>query len=978
MSQMPEKFRYQGLPSREVEPRTPPDEYSRREAIKLLAASVALASGLPGCIRKPPRTIISQAQSPEYQHPGMPLYYASAWTEGQVPYGMMIRTVDGRPIKIEGLPGHPLNRGASSAQMQASLLSLYDPDRLRNPMKGKDKAKWADADAKVREALQGGGSVVLITRSSLGPSERAMVERFLRAVPTAKHFVHETAHDGARRTAWKEVYGADGEIRPSLSKARVILSLDADFLGNDGITLKNIRDFAQTRSVEDGGVKSMSRLWVAESGMSVTGSNADHRIPVQPSKLAGLAMALLETLEGKAEAAKAFAKSAGLDESVVGALASDLAASAGAAVVLAGAHLPAAVHAAAALLNAKLQASAHLEWCASPATLPVSDPAEIRAALEGGTDLLILLGVNPVYDWPGGGFEALLAKARTSVAHSLFADETARACTWTLASSHNLESWNDTLPEPGVYGLCQPVISPLWDTRQEAESLFRWVKSLGTDGELESCQDWHDFVRLEWKKGVLQPASDFEYAWESSLRAGIAGAKTAAAFPALNESKARELAGQSVAGGAMQLVIQPHHAVLDGRFGGSAWLQERPDPVSTIVWDNAAVLGHSTAAKLGVKEGDLVTVSAGGQQAKLPVVVQPGVAAGVVAVTLGHGRSLPGAIGDQAGFSVAKLLGAKGSATPRFAGDATVAPAGGTYKVVRLQTNFDMVGRPIVIDTNPAELAKDAQAVQKKRHLPGDAEIHASFDYSKGHKWGMSIDLNKCVGCNACMTACMAENNVPIVGKTECALDREMHWIRVDRYHTGNPDNPRVYTEPMVCMQCDNAPCELVCPVDATAHSEDGLNAQVYNRCVGTRYCANNCPYKVRHFNFYGYTGDWLKDPVQELLFNPRVTVRSRGVMEKCTFCIQRINEVTFKAKNEKKPVVDGAIRAACEQACPAAAISLGDLNDPASLVSRARQSSLAFLVLEDQNVRPNVWYKARVRNPHPDVHEPAAEGQAH
>ena len=969
--------RPRGLPSHEEAPPVAPDEMSRREAMKLLAASAVLAGGLVGCTRKPPRKIVSLAETPEYQKPGMPLYYASTWTEGQVPYGMMIRTVDGRPVKIEGLPAHPLNPGTSSAPMQASILSLYDPDRMQFPKQGKDKVAWAEADRRVVEALRKSGSTVLITRSSIGPCEQAMVRRFLKAAPGAKHLVHESAHDGPRRAAWKEVYGSAGEVRPVLSRARVILSLDSDFLGTDGVVLKSIGEFAKTRQVRDGNVRQMSRLYVAESAMTVTGSNADHRIPMPPSKAQGLVQALIAVLDGKEDAAKEFARAAGLDEHVLGALAKDLAGCRTDGVVLAGPHLPAAVHAGVAVLNAKIGApGSTIEWIPSPAsTLPVDDPATIAAALDKGVDVLVLLGVNPVYDWPGGGFESLLSKAKLSVGHGLYADETLRACSLSLASSHNLESWNDASPEPGLFGLCQPVISPLYETRQEAESLLAWTKALGKDAELEACADWHDVVRMEWKKGVLAGRADFERAWEDALRAGMAGAKQAALFPGLKEAEARGLAGRKAAeGGAMQLVILPHFALLDGRFGGNGWLQELPDPVSTLVWDNAAVLGVSTAAKLGLSEGDLALVKAGGKELRLPVLVQPGVAAGVVVTTLGHGRKMPDGVGDQAGFNAALLMSGQGAATPWLALDATVAAAGGKYKLVRTQTAFTQEGRPIVLDTTAAELAKDPQAIQKQRHILPDLRIHAADDTSKGRKWGMAIDLNSCVGCTACMTACMAENNVPIVGKEECGRDREMHWIRIDRYHGGNPDNPHVYTEPMVCMQCDNAPCEIVCPVNATSHSEEGLNQQVYNRCVGTRYCANNCPYKVRHFNFFDYTKETQKDPVQELMFNPQVTVRSRGVMEKCTFCIQRINETTFHAKNEGKTVPDGGIRPACQQACPAGAIVMGDLNDPQSQVSKMKASPLSFLVLEDLNVKPNVHYLARIRNTHPDVPAEAHE----
>jgi len=980
-----------GIPVRD-EAYEGPDALSRRSVLKLMAASALLAAG-PGCNRKPYRRIVSMAETPEYQHPGTPLHYASTWTEGHVPYGMMIRCVDGRPVKIEGLPAHPLNRGTSSAAMQASLLSLYDPDRLRAPQRGEEALSWKDADAQITDALARAKSVVLVTRSLLGPAERSMIKRFLAACPSeARHFVHETVHDAPRRAAWQGVFGADGEVRPRLEKARVIVSLDADFLGIDWADLGAAADFARTRSTRAAGPEAadLSRLYVAESAMTLTGANADHRIPLQPHAMLDLVKALQLYDADGGTILQHVAADHGLDEKVLLALAGDLLSNHGRAVILAGGHLPAAVHAAVALLNEQLGAPGRtLEWNPAPPCLPVSEPGAISAALEGGADVLILMGVNPVYDWPGGGGAGLLARAKLTVGHGLHRDETLAACSLALSSSHNLESWNDASPLPGVHTLCQPVIAPLFDSRQEAESLLIWTRKLSPgDAELAECRDWHDFVRREWGLRVLPAAADPRFAWEDALRGGMVGKRSTAVFPGLDREAARSLAqGPLPRPEGIELVIRPHHALVDGRFSNSAWLQEYPDPVSLLVWDNALALGPAAAKNLGVEEGDLIEISvrgtaagetgAGGAacraSAVLPVLVQPGVAAGTAVTTLGHGR-LPGiAAGREIGVNTAPLLG-RGE-TPRLIGSAVLKPAAGRHDLVRLQKTFDMHGRPIVLHGTAQEYARDPAFVEHRRHIPEKVQIDPDVDYSQGPKWVMAVDLGACTGCGACMIACQAENNIPVVGRDECANGREMHWMRVDKYYGGDPENPRVYSLPMPCQHCDNAPCETVCPVNATLHSPDGLNEQVYNRCVGTRYCANNCPYKVRRFNFFYYQKRSVRDPVQELAFNPQVTVRSRGVMEKCTFCIQRINEVKFRLKNEGKEIPDGAIRPACAQACPSGAIVFGNANDRASRVAALRASPLAYHVLEELNVRPAVTYLARVRNPHPDLADREAEG---
>lgn len=973
-----------------VENFAPPAEISRRSMLKLLmGASAALAVGIPGCERKPRRRIVSRVDGPEYAKPGQALYYASTWTGGPFPYGVLIKTMDGRPIKIEGNPDHPLNRGSSDAAMQASLLSLYDPDRLRAPSSANQTKTWEAVDLRVVEALRKSKSTVLITRSSLGPSERALIRRFLEIHPRAKHFVYETVHDEPRRAAWRAIYGADGEWLPRFDRARVILSLDCDFLGHDGVVLENIRTFADGRRLHDNGHQSaeMSRLYVVESTMTITGSNADHRLRLRPSALAVFANALRAALNGSAAALPDFAAQYHLDAQVLAALLADLRAFPRKAVIVAGGHLPPAAHTAVALLNDALQAPGNtLEWNPEPANLQVSAISEIETALEADPDVLILFDVNPLYDWPGKDFRPLLGRAKLSIAHNPHLDETAAACTLALPSCHYLESWNDAAPRPGVSSLCQPVIAPLFDSRQTAESLLLWTQALAVENDpLRAVTDYHEFIQRRWTSNLVPDgAPDVESArknaWETCLRTGghfdtnimHHGATNPpislneAQDPAVILSEAQDLPASADSPGSYEIVIRPHPAVYDGRFANNGWLQELPDPVSKVVWDNAAAVSPNTAKMLGLAEGDLLGIQVADRSVTLPALIQRGAADDVVTLTLGHGRTAGGRIAlEAAGANSSLLLGRTDPAVPRLIGSAKLTKATGRKRLVRVQKEFSMHGRPIVLDGTLEEFRREVDFVKHKRHLPEKmVNLYEPYDYSKQHKWAMAIDLNACTGCGACMIACQAENNIPIVGREQCDKGREMHWIRIDRYEDGDPDDPAIRTQPMLCQHCDQAPCENVCPVNATTHSPEGLNEMTYNRCVGTRYCANNCPYKVRRFNYLRFHQAQLRDPVQELAFNPQVTVREVGVMEKCTFCVQRINAAKYAALNKGEKLADGAARTACQQACPAQAIVFGDVNDPNSAVGKARSAGRGYHVLEELNVKPSVTYLARVRNP--------------
>ena len=661
------------------EARTAPDEISRRDAIRvLMGASSALALGLSGCERKPKRQIISRATGPEYQKPGEALYYSSTWSEGPYPYGLMIKTVDGRPIKIEGNPDHPVNRGATSAAMQASVLSLYDPDRLREPHGGAEPISWDEADRRVVEALRSASSVALITRANLGPTERELVSEFLSVVPGARHFVHEAVHDGPRRSVWNRAYGSDGEALPRFDRAGVILSLDSDFLGTDGAVAENIRLFAEGRKLDDSRHRQaeISRLYVAESAMTVTGSNADHRIRLRPSAMGSLARALLGALGGDTAELDAAAAKLGVDRQVLRLLAEDLRGRRGKALVVAGSHLPEGVHASVALLNDELQAPGNtLEWSQVRPDLPVDDPADVEAAFANGVDVAILLDTNPVYDWPGGGFDSLLAKAGLTIGHGTHRDETLGACSVALPSSHDLESWSDAAPRDGILSICQPVIAPLFNTRQAAESLLVWTQALSESGHtIRRYEDWHSYLEERLVSRLpaateATPTADRKRLWQDALRnGGVFDQAESRPFPALKRPVPETTAQTESKSGELEVVIHPHHAVYDGRFATNAWLQELPDPVSKVVWDSVASVSEQTARRLDLAEGNLVRLTVGERSVELPVAVQAGVADGVVAVTLGYGRTAGGRVIERAaGANVALLLGRQNRSAPRLA-----------------------------------------------------------------------------------------------------------------------------------------------------------------------------------------------------------------------------------------------------------------------------------------------------------------------
>ncbi|MBF0429676.1 MAG: 4Fe-4S dicluster domain-containing protein [Fibrobacteria bacterium] len=938
-------------------------EMKRRDVLKSIGALVAASYVLPGCRRTPDRSIVSRPFEPEYQEPGKALYYASTWTEGPYPYGVLVKTLDGRPIKVDGNPDHPVNEGRSNAAMQASVLGLYDPDRLKHPLHNNVKSTWDDVDQKVIQSLSSAKRATIVTRSTLGPSERALIKKYTDTFRGLRHLVYDPAGEDTRVKVWSDVYNASGSCVPCFDKASVILSLDSDFLAGDGVELETSYAWSKARAqgLQNG---KPPVFYMAESGVSLTGSCADERISLAPSKMGDFSRALLNALSGNSSSLVSLANTLGLDQHWIGALVNDLKQNRGKSLVVAGAHLPKDVQATVALLNHELQAEGRtLLWEDTPELLRPVSAATFKKEIESGLDLLILLGVDPAYYWPLGDFAASVKQIPLVVGHGLYLNQSLSYCNIALPSHHYLESWNDASPRSGLVSICQPAITHLYNTRQEADSLLRWFNG-AKQGASFIADSWYDFVKNSWQRGFTRPKV-MPLSWEAFVRKGVADTSKESFSPVLDKLKALKLLTErnETSSGA-ELVIHPHHGVGDGRFSNNAWLQELPHPVSKIVWDSVALMSPTTAKKFGLVEGSMAKITASKAVYYLPVAFQEGMAEDVITATMGHGKSAGGTIEKDLGSRCVPHIPGKGFITSRFAVGVQVTKTAGSVVIARSQNEFSAHDRPIVLEASFTDYARDKNVIDAQRHKVHGHHMHEPTSFTDKYKWGMAIDLNRCTGCGACTLSCQVENNIPVVGKSEVRNGREMHWMRLDSYYKKSPDGRFLVShQPMLCQHCDNAPCETVCPVAATVHNEQGLNEMVYNRCVGTRYCANNCPYKVRRFNYFNYQKRTVKSANQELMFNPQVTVRTVGTMEKCTFCIQRINAAKMAANNAGKIITDEQVLPACAGACPSGAIVFGNLHDPSSAITKLRKSSRAFYVNEEINTAPNVTYLARIRN---------------
>jgi molybdopterin-containing oxidoreductase family iron-sulfur binding subunit len=945
-----------------------PTGFSRRGFLQLLGASAALAT-VAGC-RPPRHKILPYVRPPEKALlPGTALHYATAVTLGGYATGVLVTTHEGRPTKVEGNPDHPASLGSVSSLELATLLDLYDPRRARAFRKGQAALAYRSllgelAALAAAHQADGGARLRFLTGALGSPLLQELRRRLQARFPAARFHAFETvSHDEAREGA-RLAFGRPLEARHKLDEARVILSLDADFLASGPEALRLARQFAAHR--EPGA--EMNRLYVAETQLSVTGAVADHRFRMRPSEVLAFGRAVAARLAAShgAGALAPLGAEGGRLAKQAAAVADDLARARGRSVVLAGLQQPPAVHALAHALNAALgNAGRTVEYGPPPFEEPTG-AAALRPLADdlaaGKVDTLVVTAVNPLYAAPPDlDLAAGFGKVRNSIYLAYRDDETAQRCSWVLAASHPFETWGDARAADGTISIVQPLLQPLFESLSEVELLAGFL-GIAEEGGHRILQDF-------WRERA--PGADFDVRWERWLARGVVpdtASRAEAASPRLDAiaqaMRAPAQAPASAGGGApssdleASFVVDPK--VHDGRFAANAWLQELPHPVTKITWDNAAYVSPATARKLGVENGTRAELRVGGRKVDAAFWIMAGHADDAITLPLGYGRRRAGPVGSGIGFDAGALRSAD---SPWQAAGVAVAPLRGKHVFALTQEHFSMEGRDIALSFAAKEWKPTAV-----EHLRGAVPtLHAPVDYQgEAYKWGMGIDLSKCIGCGACTTACQAENNIPVVGKEQVLRSREMHWLRVDRYYAGSAEDPEVVAQPMMCQHCETAPCEYVCPVNATVHSDEGLNEMVYNRCVGTRYCSNNCPYKVRRFNFLDYRGEM--SATEKMAMNPDVTVRTRGVMEKCTYCVQRIERARIESRIEGRTLKDGEFTTACAQACPATAIVFGNLNDPKSAVSRLHQDPRRYDVLHDNGTRPRTAYLVRIRNPNPEL----------
>ena len=937
------------------------DSVSRRGFLKVMGASMALA-GMTGCVKLPLEPIVPYVRQPEDVIPGRPMFYATAMTLGGYASPLLVESHLGRPTKIEGNDQHPAALGGTDIFAQASILGMYDPDRSQSVMSMGDQRSWQSFLSAVRgplsaqKAFQGAG-IRILTPTISSPTLAEQLRGFLKLYPQAKWHVYEPVNRDNVLEGAKMAFGLPVETQYRVENADVIVSLDADFLyaGFPG-NVRYIRDFAKRRN-PDG---NMNRLYVIESTPSSTGAKADHRLPLRASEIGSFVRGLASTLGidvGRT----------GSQDTFSSALAQDLRAHQGSSVVIAGDHQAPTVHALAHAINAKLGNVGKTVFYTEPVDAnPVNQTAAIQELVAdidvGKVDLLVILGGNPAYDAPSDlDFAGALknGKVPLRVHLGLYQNETGELCQWHVNQAHELEAWGDARAYDGAVSIIQPLIAPLYGGKS-AHELVALLSG-------QSDATGYDLVRAYWQK--QHAGADFEQFWRKSLHDGwIEGTRyppksvvvRATDFPASSLGDTRSL----------ELNIRRDPTIYDGQFSNNGWLQELPKPMTKLTWDNAVLIGPTMAERMQIKTKDVVELELNGKKVTGPVWVQAGHPDSSVTIFLGYGRRRAGRVGTAQGFDAYSL---RTTAAPWFATGLELRKTGDTYNLASTQGYQTMDApngdhRPLVRETTLEDYRKDPNfaAEQGEEPAPG-LTLYKPYPYKEeAYAWGMTIDLNSCVGCNNCMLACQSENNIAVVGKEQTGLGRHMHWIRVDAYYQGDRDNPKAYFQPVPCMQCEDAPCEVVCPVGATNHTSEGLNDMVYNRCVGTRYCSNNCPYKVRRFNFLLFQ-DW-ETPQYKMMRNPDVSVRSRGVMEKCTYCVQRINERRIDAEREDRKINDTELQTACQQSCPAGAIVFGNINDPNSKVSKLKAQPRNYSLLGELNARPRTTYLAEVRNPNPEL----------
>jgi MoCo/4Fe-4S cofactor protein with predicted Tat translocation signal len=981
---------------------------SKRDFIKLMGASIALAGvGLTGC-RRPESYLVPFTKGVEFTIPGKFLYYATSMPArfGAIP--LVATTSDGRPTKLEGNPLHPFSNGGTDTFAQAETLNLYDPHRSKQITENGKPSSREAFDAYVASVAQSDGSnLAILTEPSSSPTRARLRAALQTKFPKLVWAEYDPLAPTAANAANEASFGSSVRLVPQFSRADVILAIDSDFLNPIETGIGYAQGFSARRNPEQKGA-SMNRLYAVENHYTVTGGMADHRLRCKISETGefarqlGLALAAATNNAALAEVANAFpASQTSIDPAWIKECAADLAKNAGSSIVLAGPMTPAPVQV---LVNAINNALGNIGSTLLPVKadlVPAASIEDLAAAIDkGNVKTLFLMGVNPVYNAPANlGFKELLSKVPDTVHLGFFEDETGTASRWHVPAAHFLESWGDCRTFDGTYTSVQPMILPLWNGVSEIEVLNILSGATAPEGP--------SLVRETFN--AIAPQATAE-SWNAFLRDGFLPESAFQQIqPTFNAATASGLAkkGAPAKADALELVFLQSSSVDDGRYANNSWLLETPDFVTKVTWDNVLMVSPATAVRLGIKTnnfgllgdvaekmgndvnydliGDIVELSDGKSTIEAAAIVAPGHADDSLSIALGYGRKGVSALMDGVGFDAYPL---RSSNSMRFLDGVTIKVTDRNYPIAQTQEHRSMEGRDLVREGSLERYAKDnafAQTMGMDSHIPPNISLYTHPELNAKDQWGMTVDLNTCTGCNACVVACQAENNVPVVGKDQVRKNRDMAWIRLDRYFAGDSSDPEMLSHAIMCQHCENAPCETVCPVNATVHSEDGLNLMAYNRCIGTRYCANNCPWKVRRFNYFDYN----QRPIDELYWgplakkgmadslkmskNPNVTVRMRGVMEKCTFCIQRIEEAKISRLVEAgpTPASDTPIapfKVACQQACPNDSIVFGNIADPKSQVSRMRKDPRGYVMFKYLNVSPRVTYLARIRNPNPKM----------
>ncbi len=937
---------------------------SRRDFLKTFGFSIAAATVVASC-KKPIDKAIPYLIKPEEVTPGMANYYASTYFDANEYCSVLVKVRDGRPIKIEGNNLSSVSQQGTTARVQASILNLYDDARFKTPLKDGAVSTWEEVDAEITQKLtelkNENRKVVLLTSTIISPSTKKIINKFLETYPNAEWLQYDAVSATGILKANQASFGQAVIPDYRFEKAKVIVSFGADFLGTWLSPVEYTKGYTSGRRVLEASDE-MSRHYQFEPGMTVTGSNADVRFPIKPSEeaviIADLYNQLLAVKGGNSAAQKSSVDLSGLVE--------DLLENEGKSIVISNSSDT----------NVQIIVNAINNLLGNyGATISFEKTLNTRQGLDdefesflselhsGNVAGVICWGVNPVYNHPKGEeIKTALANISLSVSFSDRKDETTTACDFVCPEPHYLESWNDAEPKTGVYSLTQPTIQKLFDSRQPQESLAIWSG--------EESPDFYEFLKSNWESEMFVQQGDFintQMFWNDALQKGVFESLKDVSLGLSYNKNGLENALSSIKpiSSDWEIEFYQNIGMADGSFANNPWLQELPDPIAKISWDNFAAVPVKWAEENGIVNESVLTING----IELPVFVQPGQAAGTISVALGYGRKIAGKVGDGVGKNMFAQTVIENGTKKYWLSGAEVVKTDKKYELALSQTHHSMEGRPIVRETTYEEWKIDPASGNEKHE---EAEEHNVTLYPEpefnGHHWGMAVDLSSCIGCGNCAISCQAENNIQVIGKEQVRNRRIMHWIRVDRYFSNDAENPEVYHQPVMCQHCDNAPCENVCPVSATPHSEEGLNQMAYNRCVGTKYCVNNCPYRVRRFNWFQYVKndefDYASNSeLGRMVLNPDVTVRSRGVVEKCSFCVQRIQEKKAQAKVDGRPVEDGEIQPACVQSCPGNALVFGDLKNPESKISKLFKNERNYHLLEELHTLPSVGYLTKVRN---------------